>query len=76
MPWQLCSASVKPAGTIQVSLAVSRTILENSLKFKTEVVLLRYAVKLTNTRKVGMEKSCNTLVRLQRSCSLSYASVK
>ena len=26
VPWQLCSASVKPAGTIQVSLKISKTI--------------------------------------------------
>ena len=45
--WQLCLASVKPAGTIQVSLAVSKTIPKNSLKFRTEVILLKCAAKLT-----------------------------
>ena len=47
MLWQLCLASVKPAGTIQVSLAMSKTIPDNSLKFRTEVILLKYAAKLT-----------------------------
>ena len=47
MPWQLCSASVKPAGIIQVFLEKSTTIPENSKKFKTEVILLKYAAKLT-----------------------------
>ena len=48
VPWQLCSASVKPAGTIQVSLSVSKSIPENSLKFRTEVILFKYAAKLTH----------------------------
>ena len=46
MLWQLCLASVKLAGTIQVSLAMSKTIPENSLKFGTKVILLKYAAKL------------------------------
>ena len=46
MSWQPCLAHVKPAGTIQVSLAVRKTIPKNSLKFKTEVVLFKYAAKL------------------------------
>ena len=47
MPWQLCLASVKHAGTIQVALEMGKTIPENSLKFKTKVILLKYAPKLT-----------------------------
>ena len=47
MPWQLCLASVKPAGTIQVSLAMSKIIPKNSLKFGTEATLSKYAAKLT-----------------------------
>ena len=47
MLWQLCLASVKPAGIIQVFLEKSKTIPENSTKFKTEVILLKYATKLT-----------------------------
>ena len=45
--WQLCLASVKPAGAIQVSLAATKTILENSIKFKTKIILLKYTAKLT-----------------------------
>ena len=47
MPWQLCSASVKPAGIIQVFFEKSKTIPKNSIKFKAEVILLKYAAKLT-----------------------------
>ena len=47
MLWQLCLASVKPVGTIQVSLVIIKTIPENSVKFRTEVILLKYAAKLT-----------------------------
>ena len=47
MPWQLCSASVKPASIIQVFLEKCTTIPENSKKFKTEAILLKYAAKLT-----------------------------
>ena len=47
MPWQLCLASVKPASIIQVFLEKCTTIPENSKKFKTEVILLKYAAKLT-----------------------------
>ena len=54
VPWQLCSASVKPAGTIQVSLEMSKTILESSLKFGTEVILLKYAAKLTLAKFVAL----------------------
>ena len=39
--WQVCSAGVKPASTIQVSLAVSKTIPENSLKFRTGALYLK-----------------------------------
>ena len=49
MPWQLYSASVKPAGDIQVSLKMSKTIPKRSLKFIFEVILLKYAAKLTLT---------------------------
>ena len=44
--WQLCSASVKPVGTKQVCLAGCETIPKSSLKFRTEVILLKYAAKL------------------------------
>ena len=42
----MCSASVKPAGTIQVSLEIGKTIPEDSLKLITEVILLIYATNL------------------------------
>ena len=45
MPWQLCSASVKPAGTIQVFLENSKTTPENSIKFKTEVFFINICCK-------------------------------
>ena len=45
MPWQLCSASVKPAGTIQVFLENSKTTPENSIKFKTEVIFIKICCK-------------------------------
>ena len=45
MPWQLCSASVKPAGTIQVFLENSKTTPENSIKFKTEVFFIKICCK-------------------------------
>ena len=48
MPWQLCSASVKPAGIIQVFLAKSKTIPENSIKFETEVVFIKTYCKAYN----------------------------
>ena len=47
VPWQLCLASVKLAGTMQVSLVMSKTIPENSLKFGTKIIWLKYAAKLT-----------------------------
>ena len=47
MPWHMCLASVKPVGTIKVSLEMGKTIPENSQKFGTEVILLTYAAKLT-----------------------------
>ena len=48
MPWQLCSASVKPAGTIQVFLENSKTTPENSIKFKTEVIFIKICCKAYN----------------------------
>ena len=48
MPWQLCSASVKPAGTIQVFLENSKTTPENSIKFKTEVFFIKICCKAYN----------------------------
>ena len=49
MPWQLCSASVKPAGIIQVFLEKSKTIPENSIKFKTEVIFIKICYKAYST---------------------------
>ena len=40
MPWQLCSASITPAGTIQVSLAARKTIPENILELKLKLFYL------------------------------------
>ena len=48
MPWQLCSASVKPAGIIQVFLEKSKTIPKNSIKFKTEVIFIKICCKAYN----------------------------
>ena len=45
MPWQLCSASVKPAGTIQVFLENSKKTPEDSIKFKTEVIFIKICCK-------------------------------
>ena len=45
--YALCWASLKPVGTIQVSLAVSQIVPENSLKFRTAVIFLKYAARLT-----------------------------
>ena len=45
MPWLLCLASVKPAGTIQVFLENSKTTPENSIKFKTEVIFIKICCK-------------------------------
>ena len=49
MPWQLCLASVKPAGIIQVFLEKSKTIPENSIKFKTKVIFIKICCKAYKT---------------------------
>ena len=45
MPWQLCLASVNPAGIIQAFLEKSKTIPENSIKFKAEVIFIKICCK-------------------------------
>ena len=53
MPWQLCSA------IIQVFLGKSKTIPENSIKFKTEVIFIKICCKAYNTGFGSFETPCS-----------------
>ena len=57
MPWHLCLASVKPAGIIQVFLEKSKTIPENSIKFKTEVIFIKICCKAYTDAEMDVGKA-------------------